>query len=197
MRKMLIWAAAFATSAIVAVPTYAQAPIPDAQLNAGRPVEKTVRLVRDTRDSRAEAPTVNQLTAVDDARIARIKADLRLTSEQEGYWGKLESALKDISHRRAENFVARWAEERDARDEARNRDNHDQRAAAPTPMDRMRRAADSMNARAADLKSVADASEPIYEKLDDGQRRTLDAALREQLSRAAGLEEGRRRSAEW
>jgi hypothetical protein len=48
------------------------------------------------------------------------------------------------------------------------------------------------NLQAADLKTVADASEPIYGKLDEGQRRMLDGALREQLARPAAFEEGRR-----
>jgi zinc resistance-associated protein len=56
----------------------------------------------------------------------------------------------------------------------------------------MRRAAEAMNLQAADLKTVADAAEPLYAKLDDGQRRRLDGALREQLVRPASIEEGRR-----
>jgi hypothetical protein len=171
------------TSTALAAPSFAQSPIPDYQA-APR------KQARDTR----EGPTVNQLTAIDDARAARLKADLHLTSDQEGYWGKLESALKDISKRRADRAVARW-NERDTRD----KDADDKRAEPTTPMERMRRAAEGMNLQATDLKSVADASEPLYGKLDEQQRRLLDGALREQLMRPAALDEGRRsrRSAEW
>jgi predicted lysophospholipase L1 biosynthesis ABC-type transport system permease subunit len=184
MKKALIFAATLLTSTALAAPSFAQSPIPDYQA-APR---------KEARDTR-EGPTVNQLTAIDDARVARLKADLHLTSNQEGYWGKLESALKDISKRRADRVITRWNSERDARD----RDADDKRAEPATPMERMRRAAEGMNLQAADLKSVADASEPLYGKLDEQQRRILDGALREQLVRPAALDEGRRsrRSAEW
>jgi zinc resistance-associated protein len=177
MRKTSIWAAALLMSTALAVPSFAQSPTPDHQA-APR---------KEARDTR-EGPTVNQLTAVDAARTAQLKASLRLTPEQEGYWSKLESALKDISKRRADYVVTQWSNERDARD--KNTD--EKRAEPPTPMERMRRTAEGMNLQAADLKTVADASEPLYGKLDDGQRRLLDGALREQLVRPASTEEGRR-----
>jgi hypothetical protein len=184
MKKTLIFAAALLTSTAFASPSFAQSPIPDYQAAPRKEARNT-----------REGPTVNQLTAIDDARVARLKADLHLTSDQEGYWGKLESALKDISKRRADRAIARWNGERDARD----KDADDKRAEPATPMERMRRAAEGMNLQAADLKSVADASEPLYGKLDEQQRRILDGALREQLVRPAALDEGRRsrRSAEW
>ena len=162
MRKPLVLAAALLTSTALAAPSFAQSPIPDYQATKAR---------KDTRDAREEGPTVNQLTAVDDARTARLKANLRLTPEQESYWSALEAALKDISKRRADRVIARWNEERAAREAARDNKSSDQRAEPPTPMERMRRTAEGMNLQAADLKSVADASEPIYGKLDDGQRR--------------------------
>ena len=179
MRKTAILAAALLTSTMFAAPTFAQS-----QDEASR------KEVRET----SEGPTVNQLTAMDDARIAKAKADLRLTSDQEGNWGKLERALKDISKRRADYAVARWKEDHEARDKDR-----DQRAEPVTPMGRMRRVADGMNMQAADLKNVADASEPLYIKLDDSQRRTIEGVLREQLSRPIAFEEGRRsrRSSDW
>ena len=172
MRKTPIWAAVLLMSTAFAVPTFAQSPTTEYQ---------TPR-----KDAREEGPTVNQLTAIDDARTAQLKASLRLTPEQEGYWGKLESALKSISKRRADHVVAQWNNERDARD--KNTD--EKRAEPPTPMERMRRTAEAMNLQAADLKTVADAAEPLYGKLDDGQRRKLDGALREQLVRPASIEEG-------
>jgi LTXXQ motif family protein len=177
MRKTLILAVALLISTALAAPTFAQSPIPNSDNY------KTARATRE------EGPTVNQLTAVDDARIARLKADLHLTPEQEGSWGNLESALKDISKRRADRVVARWNEERGPRDKSTD----DKRAEPPTPIERMRRAAENMNLQAADLKSVADAAEPLFGKLDERQRRILDGSLREQLS-----QDGRhmRRSAE-
>jgi hypothetical protein len=48
------------------------------------------------------APTDNQIVAQEDARVAHIKADLRLTPEQEKNWSVLESALHDIGKNRAD-----------------------------------------------------------------------------------------------
>ena len=181
MRKTLISAGALLISTALAAPTFAQSPIPRSD---------NYKAARATRE---EGPTVNQLTAVDDARIARLKADLHLTPEQEGSWGSLESALKDISKRRADRAVARWNEERAPRDKsaddkrADDKRADDKRAEPLTPIERMRRAAENMNLQAADLKSVADAAEPLYGKLDERQRRLLDGSLREQLSQRTAL----------
>jgi hypothetical protein len=113
--------------------------------------------------AKSDRPTTNQIVAYDDARLAKLKADLRLAPEQEGNWGKLESAMKDVSKRRADRMVARWE-----KDDARN---------PPTPGERMRRAADLMRAEADELNSAADAIDPLWGKLDDRQKRTLFAYL--------------------
>jgi hypothetical protein len=115
-------------------------------------------------ENRSDRPTVNQIMAQDEARLARLKADLQLTSEQEGDWGTLDKALRDISKRRADRLVAVSDKQEDSR-------------TPPTPIERMRRAADSMRERADDLKSTADAAEPLYGKLNDQQKRSLIAYL--------------------
>lgn len=127
----------------------------------------------DAQQNRAESerPTLNQLTAQDDARIAQIKAQLRLTADQESEWGKLETALKDISKRRAERRLARM-DERDKRDA-------DKEAKPFTAADRMRQAADALQQRAEELRAIADASEPLYAKFNDNQRRRVDQIIRQ------------------
>ena len=62
---------------------------------------------RGTRGDRG-ALTAGQIVAQEDARTARIKADLRLTADQEKNWPGLETALRDIGKTRAERQVARW-----------------------------------------------------------------------------------------
>jgi LTXXQ motif family protein len=142
MRKSLFIAATLAVlGALVAVPAVAQ-------------------------KAKSDRPTANQTVAFDDARLAKLKADLRLTSEQETGWGKLESSLKDLSKRRANRMVARWEKE-DAAD-ARN---------PPTPGERMRRAAEALRAQSDELNATADAVDPLWGKLDDRQKRTLSAYL--------------------
>ena len=52
-----------------------------------------------------DRPTVSQLVAYDDARIARLKADLRLNKDQDGNWGKFEARSRTFP-RSARRFVA-------------------------------------------------------------------------------------------
>jgi hypothetical protein len=142
MRKPLLIVAMLATlSALVAAPASAQ-------------------------KAKSDRPTANQIVAFDDARLAKLKADLRLTSEQESGWGKLETALKDVSKRRAERMVARW--EKDDADDPRS---------PPTPGERMRRSADVMRAQSDELNATANAVDPLWAKLDERQKRTLSAYL--------------------
>src|SRR6202022_3261069 len=62
------------------------------------------------RTSRAEPPA-NQIADQADARTARIKADLRLTPEQEKNWSGFESAMHDLGKKQADRAIAARAEE--------------------------------------------------------------------------------------
>jgi zinc resistance-associated protein len=96
-----------------------------------------------------------------DARIAALKAGLELNAEQEKNWAPLESAMRDVAKQRAER-VAAWKEHRD--------DNQDGDAEI-SPVDRLVRASERLSARAADLQKLAAAAKPLYDSLDDGQKR--------------------------
>ena len=111
-----------------------------------------------------------------DARIAAVKAGLaKLTPEQEKNWPAVESAVRDFAKQRIDLANAR-ATEREAR-----RDERSKTAPAPMPPDdqnrdpvaRLRERADRMAATAASLKKIADAADPLYKSLDDGQKRRL------------------------
>jgi hypothetical protein len=115
-----------------------------------------------------EAAPRGQLSAEDaqafaDARIAALKAGLRLTPEQERNWPPVEAAMRDLAKQR----MARLAERRDRAAERRNEPR--QRDA----IEFLRRRADVMAERAGGLKRLADAAEPLYKSLDDGQKRRL------------------------
>jgi hypothetical protein len=96
-----------------------------------------------------------------DARIAALKAGLELNPEQEKNWPPLESAMRDLAKQRAERFAA-WKERREA---------GDGEAAEVNPIDRLSRASEFLSARAADLQKLAAAAKPLYDSLDDGQKR--------------------------
>jgi len=111
------------------------------------------------------------VAAFTDARIAALKAGLKLSADQEKHWPAVETVLRDLAKERAMRMNAR-AERREA-----GRSNA---AAQPAPdaIARMRGGADALTARAAGLKKLADASEPLYKSLDDSQKRRFAALIR-------------------
>jgi hypothetical protein len=117
-------------------------------------------------------PSTEDIAAFTDARIAALKAGLKLTAEQEKNWPAVETALRDMAKQRAERAQARA----DRRDAARGNDSAAQ--PAPDAIARMREGADGLSRRADNLKKLADASEPLYKSLDDGQKRRFAALIR-------------------
>lgn len=97
-------------------------------------------------------------SAFTDAKIAELKAGLRLTTEQEKHWPALEAAIRDTSK-------ARMGRMQEMRASAEARRDHPDAVAA------MRQRAQMMKANAADLDKLADASAPLYGSLDDAQKR--------------------------
>jgi hypothetical protein len=118
--------------------------------------------------------SAEDVAAMTDARIAGLKAGLKLTAEQEKNWPAVETALRDLSKQRADRMKER-ADRRAERREARASGQALQR---PDAIERLRRGADAMTARAASLKRLADAAEPLYKSLDDGQKRRFGMLLR-------------------
>jgi hypothetical protein len=99
--------------------------------------------------------------AMTDARIAGLKAGLKLTPDQEKSWPALETALRDQAKVRSERFAARASAER-PRD----------------PVERLKLRAEAMTQRGASLKQVAEAAAPLYQTLDDGQKRRFKVLAR-------------------
>lgn len=117
----------------------------------------TGSVVARDRSDRVEL-TANQIVAELDARIAGIKAGLRLTPEQEEKWSGFESAVHDISKKRADRQVALQAE-------------LPQQKGPVDFIEQMRQAAVSMSERSVAEKQLADAAQPLYASLDDKQKR--------------------------
>ena len=99
-----------------------------------------------------------------DARIAAVKAGLQLTAEQEKLWPPLEAAVRDFTKLRIDRANARMNAQKDDSQDAQKSDD---------PVARLRQRADNMAASAAALKKIADAADPLYKTLDDGQKRRL------------------------
>lgn len=101
-------------------------------------------------------PSIADLNALTEARIAALKAGLQLTPEQAKYWPAVEEAIRVMAMARQ----VRVAESRDEQHHA-------------NAIERLRRHADAMAQRAADLKKLADAAQPLYESLNDDQKHRL------------------------
>lgn len=98
-------------------------------------------------------PNAEDITAFGEARIAALRAGLKLTPEQEKHWPAVESALRDLAKQRSERFAAREGAER-----------------PKDPIERMNLRADAMGERAAGLKKLAEAAGPLYKSLDESQK---------------------------
>jgi len=95
-----------------------------------------------------------------DARIAAVHAGLKLTADQEKLWPPVENAVRDFAKLRIDRANARMKES-------------DDQNKADDPVSRLRERADNMAASAAALKKIADAADPLYKTLDEGQKRRL------------------------
>jgi hypothetical protein len=118
--------------------------------------------------SRRAELSANQISDQVDALTARIRADLRLTPEQENNWAGFESAVRDVSKTRADREVTLRADRA-------------QHKGAVDVIEQMRRGAASMSERSVDQKKLADAAQPLFASLDDQQKRRFA----EQLDRIA------------
>lgn len=105
----------------------------------------------------------DDMSALADARIAAIKAGLRLNAEQEKLWPPVETAARELAKQRIDRITARREARRDRRE-----------AASPDELfERFKRRADNMTAAAAGMKQLTEAAEPLYRSLNDDQKRRL------------------------
>jgi len=122
----------------------------------------------------APAPlTAEQIVATSDANIERIKAELKLTPEQEKHWGIFSSAMHYLGQHGAERLNLRNARAlRDPPDDI---------------IEQMRNEAQFLVDRAADQRAVADGAEPLFASLDAKQKAIFIAEM-VGLSRERGLD---------
>jgi hypothetical protein len=114
----------------------------------------------------AEIQSIQQRNAVLlDAHLAAMKDGLKLTDPQAALWGPFEAAIRDAAKSRAE----RWLQ-------ARERMNGSER---PAPLDRLDIMADHLDHNASELRAVASAGKPLYDSLDDTQKRKFGPLMQE------------------
>ena len=105
--------------------------------------------------------------AMADARLAALKAGLKLTPEQEKHWPALETTLRDIGKAR----VARYAEYHD-------KTKADERDALKS----LREQSKMLTTRAAEMTKIADSAKPLYDSLDKSQKRRFGMLMHQASS---------------
>jgi len=98
-----------------------------------------------------------------DARIAALRAGLRLSPDQERLWPAVEDAIRGLVKQRREQ-MREWRESREQRSDD-----------IPAMIRGM---ADRQAARAEALRRLADSAAPLYATFDDGQKRRLRVLTR-------------------
>jgi hypothetical protein len=109
-----------------------------------------------------------------DARIAGVKAGLKLSAEQEKLWGPVETTVRDLGKKWGDRFAARREEMQKRRAEFQD----GKEPPAFDPVDRLKKRADTLAERAADMKRFAEVAQPLYASLDEGQKNRLQSLLR-------------------
>ncbi|MDW6023710.1 Spy/CpxP family protein refolding chaperone [Mesorhizobium sp. BAC0120] len=112
--------------------------------------------------------SATEMESLTDARIAIVKFALQMTPEQEKLWPAVEEAIRS----RAAGRQARLAAHKARIDELRDR-NAIENWQNRDPVDFLRRRADALAQRAAEVKRLADAWQPLFETLSPDQRRRL------------------------
>jgi hypothetical protein len=101
-------------------------------------------------------PSVEDMRAFGEARLAGLKAGLALTAEQEKNWPAFEQAARDFAKLRI-----------DRRNAAANA----QPSADNNPAERLNRRATAMVETGNALKKLSEATGPLYNSLDESQKR--------------------------
>ena len=112
--------------------------------------------------------TAAELNALTDARVAIVKGALQLTADQEKYWPAIEEAIRSRAKDRQTRLqsVTTGVAERADRSPIENlRDRN--------PVEFLNRRSDALTQRAADLKKLAAAWQPLYQTLTPDQKRRL------------------------
>jgi hypothetical protein len=102
-----------------------------------------------------------------DAKLAGLKAGLRLTPDQDKLWPPLETAIRDAAKLRTEQMKSMV--------ERMHKMHETMAQGAPdevvSPVDRLEAMGRGMSARGAAIGKVAEAAKPLYASLDDSQKR--------------------------
>ena len=128
-----------------------------------------------------------------DAKLAGLKAGLKLTADQEKLWPPFETAVRDAAKLRMEqmsSMIERMQKMREMMMQGMGHSGATNGMAAPgeavSPVDRLEQAGRRLSERGAAITKVADAAKPLYASLDDSQKRRFALLGREMLMMGHG-----------
>jgi len=113
-------------------------------------------------DHRGPSPEIR--AALFDARVAGMKAALKLTPDQEKTWAPFETAVRTAEKARL-----------DAEHEMGDPFNKGER---PSPIEGLKAMSDHLAKASAEIRQIADAAAPLYDSLTDTQKQEFGALLR-------------------
>ena len=125
-----------------------------------------------------QRPNIEDMRAFADARIAALHAGLGLTPDQDKSWPAFEEASREMAKLRLDRVASAVNARRDRQPQSVD------------PADRLHRKAAAKTESGAALKKVADAMDPLYKSLDDGQKRRF-AMLERMLAPRDDGQQGR------
>ena len=102
-----------------------------------------------------------------DAKLAGLKAGLRLTSDQDKLWPPFETAVRDAAKLHMEQMKSMMERMRKMHETMMQGESGE----AGSPIDRLEVLGQHLSARGAAIEKVADAGKPLYASLDDSQKR--------------------------
>jgi hypothetical protein len=106
-----------------------------------------------------------------DAKLAGMKAALKLTPDQEKLWPAFETAVRDAYKARMDAMMARRQQ---------------MMSGPPSPIDMLTHMSDHMAQMSQELKKVADAAKPLYDSLDATQKAHFGPLMRMLRPRGPG-----------
>jgi hypothetical protein len=119
--------------------------------------------------------SAEDFAAFTDARIAALKSGLQLKPTQEKKWFALETVLREKAKTRA----VRAAESREKAEEPH--EHHDIIEGLRERAKQLEANSVELETIAVEFKKLADAAEPLYESLDDAQKRRFEPLLRKHV----------------
>ena len=106
-----------------------------------------------------------------DAKLAEMKAALRLNADQVKLWGPFEAAVRDASK---------------AHMEAKQRTVEMRQSEWLSPVDRLVARADRLAKRTSELEAIAGGAKPLFDSLDPAQKSDLELVERAMFASARG-----------